>query len=103
MAAHDRDDVVRRLQAAGVSVGPVLDHAEVARYEQFLEHESVIDMQHPRYGTLRTYGVVPKFSKTPARVRGPAPDLGQHNEAVYRDELGLDAARIAALKDAGII
>jgi crotonobetainyl-CoA:carnitine CoA-transferase CaiB-like acyl-CoA transferase len=103
IAGHDRDEVVRLLQAQGVSIGPVLDHAEVARYEQFLEHESVIDMQHPRYGTLRTYGVVPKFSKTPARVRGPAPDLGQHNEAVYRDELGLDAARIAALKDAGII
>ena len=103
VAAHDRDDVVRRLQAAGVSVGPVLDHAEVAQFEQFLEHESVIDMQHPRYGTLRTYGVVPKFSRTPARVRGPAPDMGQHNDAVYGEQLGLDAARRADLKTRNII
>jgi formyl-CoA transferase len=103
VAAHDRDDVVRRLQAAGVSVGPVLDHTEVAQYEQFLEHESVIDMQHPRYGTLRTYGVVPKFSRTPARVRGPAPDMGQHNDAVYGGQLGLGAERLAELRQAGII
>ena len=103
VAAHDRDDVVRRLQAAGVSVGPVLDHAEVAQYEQFLEHESVIDMQHPRYGTLRTYGVVPKFSRTPARVRGPAPDMGQHNDAVYGEQLGLGAERLAELRQTGII
>jgi crotonobetainyl-CoA:carnitine CoA-transferase CaiB-like acyl-CoA transferase len=103
IAAHDRDEAVRRLQAAGVSVGPVLDHAEVAQHAQFLEHEAVVDMQHPRYGTLRTYGVVPKFSRTPARVRGPAPDMGQHNDEVYRDQLGLDPQRLAQLKDAGII
>ena len=103
IGAHERDEVVRRLQAEGVSIGPVLDHAEVAQYPQFLEHESVIDMQHPRYGTLRTYGVVPKFSKTPAWVRGPAPDMGQHNEAVYRDELGLDPVHLEQLKARNII
>lgn len=81
----------------------MLDHAEVARFGQFLEHESVVEVEHPRYGTLRTYGVVPKFSGTPARVRGPAPDLGQHNDAVYGDRLGLDAARLAQLRDTGII
>ena len=56
-----------------------------------------------RYDSLRTYGVVPKFSKTPARVRGPAPDLGQHNDVVYGNELGMDAARMAELKASGII
>jgi formyl-CoA transferase len=81
----------------------VLDHAEVAQYEQFLEHEAVIELQHPRYGALRTYGVVPKFSRTPARVRGPAPDMGEHNDAVYGGELGLDAARLAELKARNII
>ena len=103
IASLDRDAVVQRLQAAGVSVGPVLDHAEVARFGQFLEHESVVEVDHPRYGTLRTYGVVPKFSRTPARVRGPAPDLGQHNDAVYGDRLGLDPDRLAQLRDSGVI
>lgn len=103
IASLDRDAVVQRLQAAGVSAGPVLDHAEVARFGQFLEHESVVEVDHPRYGTLRTYGVVPKFSRTPARVRGPAPDLGQHNDAVYGDRLGLDPERLAQLRDSGVI
>ncbi len=103
VAQHDRDEVVRLLQSEGVSVGPVLDHDEVARYPQFLEHESVVEIDHPRYGKLRTYGVVPKFSKTPAWVRGPAPDMGQHNDAVYRGELGMDGARIADLKSKKII
>ena len=35
-------------------------------------------------------------------VTGPAPGLGQHNEAVMRDVLGLSAERIAALKADGI-
>jgi formyl-CoA transferase len=60
-------------------------------------------MHHARDGTLRTSGVVPTFSRTPARVRGPAPAMGQHNDAVYGDELGLDAARRAELKARNII
>ena len=36
------------------------------------------------------------------RATGPAPGLGQHNEAVMRDVLGLSAERIAALKADGI-
>lgn len=103
VAQHDRDDVVRLLQQEGVSIGPVLDHSEVARFEQFLEHESVVEIEHPRFGTLRTYGVVPKFSRTPARVRGPAPDLGEHNAQVLGGELGLNGERLAELKAKGVI
>ncbi|MEC9341493.1 MAG: CaiB/BaiF CoA-transferase family protein [Pseudomonadota bacterium] len=103
VARHDRDDVVRQMQAAGISIGPVLEHGEVAQFEQFLEHESVVDIDHPRYGTLRTYGIVPKFSRTPARVRGPAPDLGQHNDEVLGGELGLDDDRLAALREQRVI
>jgi len=89
IAGHDRDEVVRRLQAAGVSIGPVLDHAEVAQYPQFLEHEAVIDMHHPRYGTLRTYGVVPKFSRNPGP--GTRPGAG-HGPAQRRGYTGTGSA-----------
>jgi crotonobetainyl-CoA:carnitine CoA-transferase CaiB-like acyl-CoA transferase len=46
---------------------------------------------------------VPKLSATPGGIRTPSPALGEHNDAIYRDFLGLPAERYAALKAARII
>ena len=102
IARQDRDEAARLFQDAGVSVGPVLDHSEVAEFLQYREHESVVEIEHPRYGRLKTYGLAPKFSVTPAVVNSPAPDLGQHNEEVFGG-IGLDAEQLAALREGGVI
>ena len=44
-----------------------------------------------------------KFSGTPATVRRPPPTLGEHTQEILRDELGLDAAAIAALREQKVI
>jgi len=43
-----------------------------------------------------------KLAATPWRMRGPAPRVGQHNAEVFA-EAGLDARRIAALSQEGVI
>ena len=43
-----------------------------------------------------------KLSATPARLRRPAPALGEHTDAVLR-EAGYAPDRIAALREAGVI
>ena len=103
VAQQTRDDAARILQASGVSVGPVLDHQEVADFEQYNDHESVVEIDHPRYGKLKTYGIAPKFSVTRAAIKGPAPDLGEHNAEIYADRLGIDQARLEMLQELGVI
>lgn len=103
VATQDRDEAARKLQASGISVGPVLDHQEVANFEQYNDHEAVVEIDHPRYGTLKTYGIAPKFSVTRAAIRGPAPDLGEHNTAILGERLGIDAQGLAELREAGVI
>jgi len=44
-----------------------------------------------------------QFSATPAGVRLPPPELGQHTDAILRDDLGMDDTRIAAYRAAGVI
>jgi crotonobetainyl-CoA:carnitine CoA-transferase CaiB-like acyl-CoA transferase len=62
----------------------------------------VLAADHPGHGSVRTTGFPVKLSATPARLRRPAPELGEHTDQVLA-ETGYDPDRIAALREAGVI
>ncbi len=64
----------------------------------FKAREAIVTTQHPRFGELRMQNVAPKLSATPGSIRTPSPDLGQHNDEVYLQLLGMNADRYAGLK-----
>ena len=53
-------------------------------------------------GARRTVATPMMFSRTPARPRGPAPELGQNTEEVLL-EVGYSWEDIAALRDKGVV
>ena len=55
-----------------------------------------------RGGALYT-GTPWKMSRTPAALTAPIPNRGEHDDEVYGELLGLDAAARAELREAGII
>ncbi|MGZ5736552.1 MAG: CaiB/BaiF CoA transferase family protein [Burkholderiales bacterium] len=61
------------------------------------------EVEHPVIGRIKVPFRLWNMSESAARYRRPAPLLGQHNAEVYGEELGLDAARIAALEKDGVI
>jgi crotonobetainyl-CoA:carnitine CoA-transferase CaiB-like acyl-CoA transferase len=93
---------IERLNRAGVPCGRVLNLAEVFADPQVQAQEMVVEIDHPGHGPVRMTGFPIKLSATPARLRRPAPALGEHTDAVLTD-LGYDAERIAALKEHKII
>ena len=52
--------------------------------------QAIVSTPHPRFGTLRMQNVAPRLSATPGSIRTPAPELGQHNDEIYRGLLGLE-------------
>ena len=52
---------------------------------------------------VEVFGSPMKLSRTPPKVAGDAPLLGQHNREVYLDWLGIAPERLAALKAHGVI
>jgi crotonobetainyl-CoA:carnitine CoA-transferase CaiB-like acyl-CoA transferase len=93
---------IERLNRAGVPCGRVMDLAEVFADPQVQAQEMVVEIDHPGHGPVRMTGFPVKLSATPARLRHPAPTLGEHTDAVLTD-LGYDAERIAALKARGVL
>lgn len=62
----------------------------------------IVDVEYPE-GRAGLFGTPIKLSRTPAGAHGLAPRVGQHNQQVYADLLGLDDAELARLKAVGAI
>ena len=97
------DEVLERMEHHGVPAGRIYRAPEMLADPQFQARESIIGVPHPDFGTLRMQNVAPKLSATPGTIRSPSPEPGQHNEEIYRDLLGYDAARLEDLRTRGII
>ncbi|HHQ14973.1 MAG TPA: CoA transferase, partial [Chromatiales bacterium] len=76
---------------------------EMLEDAQFKARQAIITTLHPKFGELKMQNVAPKLSSTPGGVRSAAPELGQHNEEVYRQLLNYSEERIEQLREAGII
>ena len=63
-----------------------------------------IDVFHDELNDTITYpGEFAKFSETPMEIQRRAPLIGEHNNDIYVDELGLSQEEIVALKANGVI
>lgn len=83
---------------------PVYDIAGIFADPHVRARETITTVEDPELGPVRMQNVVPKFSRTPGRVRWPGPtDMGQHNREIYCGRLGLSDARLAELQAQGVI
>jgi len=87
---------LQRLDANDVPSAPVLRRNEVIANEQVLARELIIELDHPDIGRVRQPVPAARFDRTPARIQGPAPRIGEHSAAILA-ELGLEAAEIERL------
>lgn len=98
------DELEAKMVAAGVPAGKLFRPADMLADPHFQAREAIIGVPHPKWGEVKMQNVFPKLSVTPGNVRRRAPEtIGQDNEAVYSELLGLDAAALADLKARGII
>lgn len=98
----DDYDLFHRLQAAGVPAAPVLDGSR-AIDDPHVQARGVYEAQTLLDGIGPYRYITPfyRFPETPARVRQPPVAMGEHNDYVYREVLGVDDAEYERLKAAG--
>ena len=95
-------EVLSRLEAADVPAGRVYTAKDIAEDPHYRARDMLLEQRTCDGHDVLVPGFVPKLLGTPGALRRPAPRLGEDTDAVLA-ELGLDAAAIAALRDAGIV
>jgi len=100
---HTPEEVMERMQAAGVAAGVVqggeelFDHDPHLRYREFYP-----EIEHPEMGRYFTVAPPYKLSKAPHELRR-APLMGEHNEYAFKEILGLSDEEIAELVVEGVV
>jgi formyl-CoA transferase len=85
------------LHEKGIPAGLTYRARDMLTDPHFRAREAIIRMAHPEFGELPMHNVVPKLSDTPGEVRSLGPELGEHNEEILHDLLGLSHEEIARL------
>lgn len=89
------------LAGVGVPCGACQDTGEVLKDPHLQARDMIVEVDHPVRGRYVTAGNPIKLSASPTQI-ATAPLLGQHNGEILQ-ELGYQAAAIAALREEGAI
>lgn len=102
-ADKDYKDVMHSLQAKGIAAAAVFTNQDVAEDPHLKERGYIWDVPHPSAGVRQFLGAPMQLSKTPIVLHRPAPTLGQHNQYIVRELLGMNPPDAERLKEAGLM
>jgi crotonobetainyl-CoA:carnitine CoA-transferase CaiB-like acyl-CoA transferase len=96
-----RDEVIAALNEVRVPAGFPYSAADIVADPHYLARQMIEQVQTSA-GPLKVPGVLPKLSRTPGRLGGGGPALGEHTDDLLAG-LGLSDAQVSGLRERGII
>ena len=100
--SHSSTHILEKLKNAGVPGGPVYNIEDMMHDPHYQARQLFETVAIPG-GELKIPAIMPKLEKTPGRSDWAGPTLGQHNEEIYQQRLGLNAEQLINLKQQGVI
>ena len=95
--------VIEAMKEAGVPAGKVFTAKDMVEDPHYAARENVVEVEDPKIGPVPMQNVVPRLTETPGEIRWTGPTLGQHNDEVYGEVLGLSGEERGGLRQRGII
>ena len=102
-STQPRDALVARLRAAGIASTPVLSVQEQWQDPHFAARQIKREVEIPFFGTADMFKAPWRFSDFAPEVANCGPLMGQHNDLVFGELLGLSQHEMADLKQSGVI
>jgi benzylsuccinate CoA-transferase BbsF subunit len=99
---HDRYEVAEILQKAGVAATPVLTTEDIFLDPHFNERKTFVDVEHPMTGSSVLYNTPWKIKDMEVTWHH-APLLGEYNDYVFEQILGLSREEVDRLMEEEVI
>jgi crotonobetainyl-CoA:carnitine CoA-transferase CaiB-like acyl-CoA transferase len=96
-------EVMEILQRAGVAAGPSLNVVELVEDRHLRQRHFLVEMDHAEMGRRPMPGLPWKFLSQPDPNYRAGPCLGEHNDYVFEELLGLSKEEIARLAEEEVI
>ena len=101
---HTIDEAVDAINAAGVPAAPINDMRRVTSDDSIVNvRQMFVPLRHPVIGDMRVNGNPVKLLDMMPQITRCAPELGQDNQAIYGELLGLDETTLQEYKDKRVI
>lgn len=91
------------LRGIKVPCGPIQTIDQVFSDPQVLARDMVVDVPHPKYGSVKTVANPIKYSSTKVEYHKAPPSLGEDTNHVLKDVLGLSDERVTQLREQGVV
>ena len=103
-ATKTKAEISERAIRDHIMIGAINNSEDLANHPQLEARSFFEEAWHGELGEKVTYcGPTLKASETPLTLRRRPPLIGEHNEEVYQQELGLSVEELTALRHAGVI
>jgi crotonobetainyl-CoA:carnitine CoA-transferase CaiB-like acyl-CoA transferase len=101
---HTKEEIYEEAIRRRLFIDPVATISDLLENPQLSARAFWQEVDHPELGTAITYpGAFVRLSEASCRIRHRAPLIGEHNEEIYKKELGLSKEELVILKQAGVI
>ena len=95
-------EAIEVMELARVPAGPIYSAEDIVADPQYQARNMLEEIEvEGKAFSIPAYS--PKLEKTPGQTHWVGPDLGQHNNEVYGDLLGLNASKIEQLRNNQVI
>ena len=102
-ARFSDEEVMKRLQKAGVRAGIVQNSEDMHNDPQLKSYDFYWEVDHPVIGKHRFDSQAFTLSKTPRKLKFPAPCVGEHNFYVCSEILGMSSEKFVQLLEKGVL
>ena len=105
VAERTMDEVQKKMEEVRIPCGPYLGLDEVSKDPHIRARRMIeyTDLEKPGLEKVPVCGIPIKFSETPGRIETRAPQVGEHNDEIYRGLLGYSREQIKNLVAQGVI
>jgi succinyl-CoA--D-citramalate CoA-transferase len=97
------EEVLEVMREASVPAGKLFTAEDMLSDEQYAARQNIVEVEDPEIGPFPMQNVVPRLSETPGEVRWTGPLLGQHNDEIFKEVLGMSEEDLAGLRERGIV